>query len=130
MANRRALLGIVPQCVQPPPILANRSTTATFRPCLHGLHRRPFAAGAGADDDHVVLVLCHEPILRGQGRNRESGVGSRESGTYKYGSISRQRPSRRRCQRGRPSTSARVISRLEARLAETRALSWAAKSRS
>jgi len=49
---------------------------------------------------------------------------------YKYGSISRQTPSRRRCQSGRPSTSASVSSRLLARRAVTSVCSWLTKSRS
>ena len=65
MAYRRALLGIVPQCVQPPPICWIALDDGHALAVLDGLHRGPFAAGAGADHDHVEMLVGHGKLKLG-----------------------------------------------------------------
>jgi hypothetical protein len=62
MLWRSALLGMVPQWVQPPPTLSCFSTMAIFWPDLASA----FAAGTAADNQGVVVLLRH--IIRSSAR--------------------------------------------------------------
>ena len=64
MANRRALLGIVPRWVQKPPMCERAFDHGHALAALGGLHGGPFAAGPGAENHHVVMDCVHKTTCR------------------------------------------------------------------